>query len=113
MNVVQRFDSWVEKGPLTPLDLGIYRVAYSVIALCVVPSIHWLADYPTPLYRPPRGPFQLLGGSPPLAVLVALELLRSLALLLLALGIWTRVVSIVVGALLLVTYGLTYTLGKI
>jgi hypothetical protein len=42
-----------------------------------------------------------------------LEVLRTLALVLLAFGIWTRWVSVAVAVLLLITYGLTYSVGKI
>ncbi|WP_110917425.1 HTTM domain-containing protein [Mycolicibacterium holsaticum] len=113
MKVLERFDLWVESGPFNSADAGIYRIIYATLTLCVVPSIGWLANYPDFFYQAPLGPFQLLNGYPPLVVLTVLEILRSLALVLLGFGLWTRVVSIAVAALLLVTYGLTYTLGKI
>jgi hypothetical protein len=108
-----KFDEWVRQGPFTPQDLGLYRIIYSCCALLIVPDITWLAEYPDFMFHPPLGPFQLLSGFPSLAVLVGLEALRTVCLVLLGLGIWTRFVSIATAVVLVVTYGLTYCLGKI
>lgn len=113
MNLLNRFDSWVQSGPFKPLDLGIYRIVYACSALAIVPNIEWLANYPDSMYQAPAGPFQLLSGFPPMAVLIGLDVARSVALVLLAIGMWVRWASFAVGALLLITYGLSYTLGKI
>ena len=107
------FDRWVQQGPFTAADLGIYRVIYAVATLFTVSDIQWVGAYPDSLIDAPAGPFQLLSGFPPPAILIALEVLRSLALALLAVGLWTRWVSLAVALLLLVTYGLSYSLGKV
>ena len=113
MKVVDRFDSWVRRGPFTPADLGIYRIVYAVGALYTVPNIAWLAEYPDFMFHPPPGPLQLLSGFPPLAVLIGLEVLRSTSLLAVGFGIWTKFASIASAVMLMSTYGLTYCLGKI
>jgi hypothetical protein len=108
-----RFDRWVQEGPFTALDLGLYRIVYAVATLLTVSDVQWVSAFPDSLFNAPAGPFQLLSGFPPSAVLIVLEVLRSLALVLLGVGIWTRWVSLAVAVLLLVTYGLSYSLGKI
>jgi hypothetical protein len=113
MKRLEKFDEWVRQGPFTPRDLGIYRIIYSCCALLIVPDITWLAEYPDFMFHPPLGPFQLLPGFPSLTVLVGLEALRTVLLVLVGLGVWTRFVSIATAVVLVVTYGLTYCLGKI
>lgn len=113
MTVAEKFDRWVQQGPFTALDLGLYRIIYAVATLLTISDVQWVGAFPDSLIDAPAGPFQLLSGFPSPAVLILLEVLRSLALVLLAVGIWTRWVSLAVAVLLLVTYGLTYSLGKI
>jgi uncharacterized membrane protein YphA (DoxX/SURF4 family) len=113
VRVVEKFDHWVQEGPFTAMDLGLYRIIYAVATLLTVSDIQWISAYPDSIIDAPPGPFQVISGFPSPTVLVVLEVLRSLALVLLAIGLWTRWVSIGVAALLLVTYGLTYSLGKI
>ncbi|WP_460359408.1 HTTM domain-containing protein [Mycobacterium sp. ZZG] len=113
MKIGDQFDRWVRSGNFDSLDLGAYRIIYAVGAICIAPSIEWLHEYPDAMYSAPFGPFQAIPGFPSLAVLIALEILRTLALVFLALGLFSKWASIASGVLLLVTYGLTYTLGKI
>jgi hypothetical protein len=113
VTLVDRFDRWVESGPFTSADLGVYRIVYAVCALFTVPNIGWLSQFPQFMFQPPPGPIELFPGFPSSTVLVGLEVLRSAALILLGLGLWTRCASIAVAALLIVTYGLTFSLGKV
>lgn len=113
MKLAERFDHWVQRGPFTSADLGIYRIIYAVAALFIVPDISWVGEYPDFMFKAPPGPLWVLSGFPSPAVLIALEVLRSLSLIMLALGIWTRYVSVAVWAMLSLTYGLTFTLGKV
>lgn len=113
MKVGEKFDDWVQRGPFTSADLGIYRIVYAIAALFTVPDISWVSDYPDFMFQAPPGPLWVLSGFPSPTVLIALEVLRSLTLIMLALGVWTRYVSIAVWLMLSLTYGLTYTLGKI
>lgn len=113
MRLVDTFDRWVDSGPLTSADLGIYRIVYALCALFTVPNIGWLPQFPDFMFQPPPGPLQLFSGFPSYQVLVVLEVLRSVALVLLGLGLWTRYASIATVLLLVVTYGLTFCLGKV
>lgn len=113
MTLLDRFDDWVQRGPFTPADLGIYRIVYALSALLIAPDIGWLRAYPDFMFHPPPGPLQLLSAFPAPAVLIALEVLRSATLVLLGVGLWTRWMSIAAALMLTVTYGLTYCLGKV
>lgn len=113
MKIVDRFDSWVERGPFTSADLGIYRIIYAISALMIAPNIAWLGQYPDFMFRPPTGPIQLLPSFPSPAVLIGFEVLRSVTLVMLAFGLWTRFASFATVAMLITTYGITYSLGKV
>lgn len=113
MTLAEKFDRWVESGPFTSADLGIYRIVYAVSALFIVPDIAWLGRYPDFMFHAPPGPLRLFSGFPSPTVLIALELLRTLTLILLGLGLWTRYVSLAVAVMLVLTYGLMYCLGKV
>uniref|UniRef100_A0A5Q5BLD6 HTTM-like domain-containing protein n=2 Tax=unclassified Mycobacterium TaxID=2642494 RepID=A0A5Q5BLD6_MYCSS len=113
MRVADRFDSWVARGPFTPADLGIYRIIYAVSVLMIAPDIAWLGQYPDFMFRPPTGPIQLFSSFPSPGILIGLESLRSIALVMLAFGLWTRFASFATAAMLITTYGITYSLGKV
>ncbi|WP_071287133.1 HTTM domain-containing protein [Mycolicibacterium llatzerense] len=113
MRLVERFDRWVEDGPFTAEDLGIYRIIYALSVLLVVPDITWLSHYPDFMFHAPPGPLQLLSGFPSPGVLIGLEVLRSVILVMLGLGIWTKYVSIATWLVLSATYGVTFCLGKV
>lgn len=113
MTIAERFDRWVDSGPFTPADLGIYRILYAISTLFIVPDIAWLGQYPDFMFHAPPGPLRLFSGFPSPGVLIGLELLRSLTLILLGLGLWTRFVSLAAAVMLFVTYGFMYCLGKV
>lgn len=113
MKLTDKFDRWVEGGPFTAADLGIYRILYALSALLIAPDISWLGQYPDFMFNAPPGPLRLLSGFPSPTALVVLEVLRSITLLLLGIGLWTRYVSIAAALMLAITYGLTYCLGKV
>ncbi|MCT7366553.1 HTTM domain-containing protein [Mycolicibacterium llatzerense] len=113
MKLVERFDRWVEDGPFTAEDLGIYRIIYALSVLLVAPDITWLSHYPDFMFHAPPGPLQLLSGFPSPGVLIGLEVLRSVILVMLGLGIWTKYVSIATWLVLSATYGVTFCLGKV
>lgn len=113
MRLVERFDRWVEDGPFTAEDLGIYRIIYALSVLLVAPDITWLSHYPDFMFHAPPGPLQLLSGFPSPGVLIGLEVLRSVILVMLGLGIWTKYVSIATWLVLSATYGVTFCLGKV
>ncbi len=95
MRIAERFDRWVETGPFTSADLGIYRIVYALCALFTAPDITWLGRQPDFLFHAPPGPLRLLSGFPSPTALLALEVLRTVALILLGgLGLWTKFASI-------------------
>lgn len=113
MRITEKFDRWVEAGPFTAEDLGIYRIIYALSVLLVAPDITWIDHYPNFMFHAPPGPLQLLSGFPSLPVLIGLELLRTVILVMLGLGIWTKYVSIATWLILSATYGVTFCLGKV
>ena len=76
MRIAEKFDQWVQDGPFTPMDLGLYRIIYAVATLLTVPDIQWVTKYPDAAIHAPLGPLLLISGFPSSAVLVALEVLR-------------------------------------
>lgn len=113
MKITEKFDRWVEAGPFTAEDLGIYRIVYALSVLLVAPDITWIDHYPDFMFHAPPGPLQLLTGFPSLPVLIGLEVLRTVLLVMLGLGIWTKYVSIATWLILSATYGVTFCLGKV
>lgn len=113
MRIAEKFDRWVEAGPFTAEDLGIYRIIYALSVLLVAPDITWIDHYPNFMFHAPPGPLQLLSGFPSLEVLIGLEVLRTVILIMLGLGIWTKYVSIATWLILSATYGVTFCLGKV
>jgi len=111
--VLEKFSKWVGSGSFTARDLGIYRIIYSALALCMIPNFEWVSQYPDSLFAPPPGPFRLLHGFPSATAMVTLELLLVVALTLLLVGLFTRTVSIVSAVLAILGYGFSYSLGKI
>lgn len=113
MRIAQRFDHWAASGPFNPADLGIYRIVYALCALFTAPDITWLGRQPDFLFHAPPGPLRLLSGFPSVPTLLALEVLRSIALIMVGLGWWTKFASIFTWLMLSITYGLTYCMGNI
>lgn len=112
-SLATRFDGWVQRGPFTQLDLGIYRIVFSITMLFSVPDITWMSNFPDSFLHTPAGPFRVLSAIPPHPVLVGLEVARSAALVLLGLGLATRITSWLVALILVVTYGIDYSLGHV
>lgn len=113
MKLVDRFDEWAHQGPFSAADLGIYRIVYSLAALFTVPDISWVSNYPDFMFNAPPGPVMLLSNFPPLQMVIALEVLRTVTLVMLAVGVWTKWTSVAVWFMLTATYGVTFTVGKV
>ncbi|RFA15148.1 hypothetical protein B7R21_03705 [Subtercola boreus] len=107
------FDNWVVRGPFRSADLGVYRIIFGLAALALLPNAQFLAGYPSSFFAPPPGPLQRLSGIPPLGVLISLEIALALALAAVVFGVFTRTASVVAGVLMVLTFGLTYSFGKI
>lgn len=113
MTLGDRFDAWVHSGRFSRVDLGIYRIIFSISLLLTLPDITWITSFPDDFLRPPIGPFQLMTAVPPYPFLVGLEIARSAALVLLGLGLYTRLMSVLVAFLLTTTLGLGYVFGHV
>jgi len=107
------FDSWVQSGPFTQGDAARFRIIFSVGALLTLFDFSWWGGFPTSMYFPPPGPFQLLPGLPPAWVGAAIEIAVALSFACLAFGYRTRLVSWSATLLMLLGFGLTYSFGKI
>lgn len=111
--VLDRVGRWFERGDFAPRDVAIFRIVFAAIMLAAFPQFHWAAEYPQTFFRPPWGPFALLGGFPSLEVLSALEAILAMALVSLLIGFFTRTASIVVSVITIFGLGVTYSLGKV
>lgn len=111
--VLEVFDRWVQRGPFTPRDLGRYRIVYCVLLFFLMPRLSWLAGYPSSFYVPPTGPFQWLNGFPPAGVLIAIEVVAYLLLTATLFGVWTKASSIGLSLVLMVDFGLNFSVGKV
>lgn len=113
MSLFDRFDRWVNAGPFTVIDLARFRIIFSVGALLTLFDFSWWGGYPSAMYLPPPGPFQLLGGFPPVWFAVSLEIAVALALACLAFGYHTRIAGWAATVLMIIGFGFTYSFGKI
>ena len=113
MRVARWFDSWVQQGPFTRRDVAIYRILFALIMLFDAPHLRTLATYPDSLYNPPPGPFMLLHGFPPEPVLIAIEIVMFVLLTATLFGLYTTFSSIALTVVLIVGYGLNFSVGHI
>jgi hypothetical protein len=100
-------------GEFQPVDLARFRQLYAVYGLLCLPSFAWVADYPDSLFAPPVGPLGLFDGFPSAWVLYGLEIAVAVCFAALLIGVRVAVASVAATVLMVVGYGLTYSLGKI
>lgn len=113
MTRLQRFDRWVSAGPFTARDLARFRILFSVGSLLTLFDFSWFSHFPSAMFLPPPGPFQLFAGFPPEPVAIALEIGVALAFASLALGYRTMAAGWAASILMIIGFGFTYSLGKI
>jgi uncharacterized membrane protein YphA (DoxX/SURF4 family) len=113
--VARRIDHWIfESFALTPRSLGIARILIgSYLVLYRAPELRWIGSLPDPFFRPPAGPFQVIGGIPPSGVITALSIALSIATIALLIGYHTRLASCLTGLLLFAVMGFTYSFGHV
>lgn len=104
---------WLESSPYSRLDLARYRVFFALAGLATLVSLDWMSELPPTLLNPAPGPFMLVTSVPPMWVLTGLELALAAALALLLFDQWTLAVSWITSFLLLATFGLSYSFGKV
>lgn len=105
--------SWIDRGPFTSQDLGIYRIIYAAISLLTLNQFSWLADLPSSFFTPLPGPFSLASGFPNATALIVIELVLAVSLVALLIGFATPVSSLLVFATTLLGEGFSYSTGKI
>lgn len=110
-----RAGTWVGQWATPAPALGIFRILYAGGLLIVWPPLSSvpLGGAPGSFYFAPLGPMAVLTGYPPSWLLLILEMACRSALIPLALGWRTRVVSIVVGVGFTLLAGVRYSTGKI
>lgn len=104
---------WFERGDFAPRDVAIFRIVLAAILLVAFPQFRWAAEYPQTFFRPPVGPFGLLGGIPPIEFLSALEAVLAMALVALLIGFCTRTASVLVSVISIFGLGVSYSVGKV
>lgn len=113
MTLVERFDQWVTSGPFTVTDLARFRIVFGAVGLATLFDFSWFSHFPSTMYLPPPGPFQLLSGFPPEPIAVGIEILIALAFASIAFGYRTVAAGWVATVLMVIGFGFTYSLGKI
>ncbi|MBZ4486833.1 hypothetical protein LQ938_02880 [Microbacterium sp. cx-55] len=93
--------------------LAVLRVAYAGWILLFPVDIMWIASIPNGFLRPRPGLFGWITDVPSAEVLLAISIVRVLLAVLLALGIMTVPVSVVMSACLIVVSGLSYSFSKV
>lgn len=111
--VFTRVDDWLHGGDFTRTSLGVQRIVFATVALMTLPNFRWVSEFPGSMFRGPFGPFRFIQDPPPEVLLVALEVLLSVALVAVLVGWRTRSASFLVSILFIVGNGFTYSFGKI
>lgn len=121
MPSASRLDFWIFGAyRAEATGLGAFRIGYALFVLLLIAPGHsvykrftWIAAYPDVFFQPPPGPMQLVPGVPPALFFEGLHVGLVLGLAALLFGYRTRAASVLVGVLLLIGAGFSYSFGKI
>jgi hypothetical protein len=108
-----RLDAWIRGGDTTRTSLARYRVVYAVVALLIHEDLQWVTAFPDAMYNPPPGLMRAFSGFPSAGVLGGLELARTVLLVAVLVGLFTRASSFLLVAVTILGYGFTFSLGKV
>lgn len=111
--LLQRFDTWAEAGSFRTIDFAIFRIAYALGILVVLPGVTVVAGRSDSFLAPPPGLFELLRTVPSETDLLVLKVLLMLAAASLCLGLFTTASSLAVCLLVMMTFGIDYSFGRI
>ncbi|WP_197382507.1 hypothetical protein [Mycolicibacterium mengxianglii] len=89
------------------------RIAFGVWMVCFPVDVMWIAQVPAGFFHARPGLFSLMTGPPPHAFLAGLTIATALLGALLAVGIFTLPVSVVLSAALITSSGLSYSYSKV
>ncbi len=106
-------DGLSEAYTASPKALSGIRILFAAHILIFPIDYKWVAEVPGAFFHPPPGPFMFFSSSPPMEMLVALEVLRALLAVLVLVGYRTKTASLALAAVLIVGSGLTHSFGKV
>ncbi|CAN5827838.1 hypothetical protein BH23ACT10_BH23ACT10_17560 [soil metagenome] len=95
---------------------ALYRIAFVTLVLVFQgpPTYAWIDETPEIFFRPPSMSLAtVVGGRPPLSLLVALTVVVVILYVAVLFGYRTRWSSLLLGAALLIGNSFVYTFGKI
>ena len=96
--------------------VSLFRIVYSSFVLFVigVPQFRWISDSPDYFFEPPTLSLAALFPSfPDYTFLLALDIVLVTLFVLLLFGLYTRVVTVALGLVMVVGYSFYYSFGKI
>lgn len=93
--------------------LAVLRMAYGLWILLFPVDILWIAAVPNEFVHPRPGLFSFIHSVPPEGLLIALTIVRAVLAVLLAVGILTLPVSILMTAVMITAAGISYSFSKV
>lgn len=93
--------------------LAVLRMAYGLWILLFPVDILWIAAVPDDFVNPRPGLFGFIDSIPPTGVLITLSVVRAVLAVLLAVGILTLPVSILMTAVMMTAAGISYSFSKV
>lgn len=96
-------------------SLGLFRIFWGAyILLFYAPYSAWVGQVPQSFYKPPvLSPAFLLAGFPPYWLMLTMDLVRIWLVVLITIGVKTRVCTIVLCLLTFISFNFVYSFGMI
>lgn len=93
--------------------LAALRIAYGLWVIVLPVDLLWIASVPQDFLHPRPGAFSFIDSIPSLGFLVALSVVRFILALLLAAGVFTVPVSLLLTVTLITASGISYSFSKV
>lgn len=110
-------DRWIfQSFPAEGYQLALFRIflaSYYLVWTGVPQFSHRLAAFPEGIFNPPPGLMRLFQGIPSPTIVQATDIVLPLLWVMLAIGLFTRVVSILLSLTMILFFGFLYSSGKI
>jgi hypothetical protein len=116
-SLLQRVDQLIEHEYVLPQGaLSLFRIIYASFVLFIigVPRFRWIAERPDFFFDPPS--FSLAGffsGFPGYFFFLSIDMLLVILFVMLLFGLYTRLVTMGIGLLMVVGFSFYYSFGKI
>jgi hypothetical protein len=96
-------------------SLGLFRIFWGAyILLFYAPYSAWVGQVPQSFYKPPvLSPAFLLAGFPPYGLMLTMDLVRIWLVVLITIGIKTRVCTLILCLLTFISFNFVYSFGMI